>query len=138
MSRLLLLIILLVPLSGQAQSGPGSVWQGVYTESQALRGQQQFLATCSSCHGSDLRGNSNAPGLRGVSFTFLWEGRTLGELFATMREQMPTDRPGSLSPQVYADILGYLLSVNDYPPGQTELPPEPARLDGILISPPEE
>jgi len=136
MSRFLLLMLCWLPLVAGAQVEPATVWQGVYAESQAERGQQHYLATCSSCHGADLRGNSNAPALRGVSFTFLWEGRSLGELFATIRDQMPTDRPGSLSPQVVADILGYLLSVNDYPPGETELLPEPAVLNAILITPP--
>ena len=68
-----------------------------------------------------------------MSFTFLWGGFTLGELFTRIQEQMPTDRPGSLPAQTYRDILAFVLQANSYPPGSQAL--EADDLDDIVISP---
>lgn len=35
---------------------------------------------------------------------------------------MPDDNPGGLPEQTYADIVAYLLSLNDFPAGDSELP----------------
>ncbi|MEZ5490744.1 MAG: cytochrome c [Gammaproteobacteria bacterium] len=135
MIRFLITFAALLPTLVIAQSETEAIWQGVYTAEQAQRGQQQYNAACSSCHSADLRGNSNAPSLRGVSFSFIWEGRSLGELFTVMREQMPTDRPGSLPATSYADILAFILSSNGYPSGAGELPANSGVLAGIIVAP---
>lgn len=95
--------------------------QGIYTEAQASRGQSAYMANCASCHANDLRGNSNSPGLIGVGFLFLWEGRPLAELFEKMRSEMPTDRPGSLATEVYLELLAFILQKNGYPAGAGDL-----------------
>ena len=135
-SLLLILALSWIPLPTIGQRGTDPIWQGVFSAEQAMRGEETYLASCSSCHSADLRGNSNAPSLRGLSFRFLWEGRDLGELFALMQEQMPPDRPGSLSPDAYADILAYILSSNDYPSAATELSARIEDLSNIVITPP--
>jgi hypothetical protein len=35
---------------------------------------------------------------------------------------MPPDSPGLLPPETYADIVSYILEVNGFDPGDTELP----------------
>ena len=50
-----------------------------------------------------------------------WNGLTLGDLFERIRRTMPQDKPGRLSRQYKADILAYVLSVNKFPAGKTEL-----------------
>lgn len=135
MIRFLITLAALLPVAAVAQDDADAIWQGVYTTEQAQRGQQQYNAACSSCHSADLRGNSNAPSLRGVSFSFIWEGRSLDELFTVMREQMPTDRPGSLPAGSYADILAFILSSNEFPSGGSELPADGGVLAGITITP---
>lgn len=109
-----------------------TVWDGVYNEAQAARGELLYTESCSGCHAPDLRGDNTSPSLVGMSFTFLWGGSTLGELFNRIQERMPTDRPGSLSDRTYRDILAFVLRANSYPAGPQEL--EPALLDQILIS----
>ena len=52
---------------------------------------------------------------------FIWEGRSLGELFNKMSEEMPTEDPGSLTQQSYAAILAYILKSNEFPSGDTDL-----------------
>ena len=109
-----------------------TVWGGVYNEAQAERGRIQYTAACSGCHAPDLRGDNTSPSLVGQSFAFLWGGSTLGALFERIQEQMPPDRPGTLSAQTYRDILAFVLRANSYPPGAQEL--EPDDLHYILIS----
>ena len=109
-----------------------TVWDGVYNEAQAERGGVLYTASCSGCHAADLRGDNTSPSLVGMSFTFLWGGSTLGALLQRIQEQMPPDRPGTLSAQTYRDILAFVLRANSYPSGAQEL--EPDRLDQILIA----
>ena len=45
-----------------------TVWDSVYTEEQAARGQKLFTAACSRCHGASLGGVDAAPALAGGSF----------------------------------------------------------------------
>ena len=109
-----------------------TVWHGVYSEAQAERGRIQYTAACSGCHAPDLRGDNTSPSLVGQSFAFLWGGSTLGALFERIQEQMPPDRPRTLSAQTYRDILAFVLRANSYPPGAQEL--ETGDLHYILIS----
>ena len=44
---------------------------------------------------------------------------------------MPPDNPGSLSDSEYLDILTYILQLNFYPSGETDL--LPPQLDGVLL-----
>ena len=110
-----------------------SLSDGIYTEEQASRGAQEYAARCASCHSADLRGNSNSPSLIGLSFMFIWEGRSLGELFTKMSTEMPTDQPGSLSQQSYSAILAFILKSNEFPAGDKELATNPGTLDSITI-----
>ena len=107
---------------------------GIYTEEQASRGAEDYAARCASCHSADLRGNSNSPSLIGLSFMFIWEGRTLGELFTKMSTEMPTDQPGSLSQQSYSAILAFILKSNDFPSGDKELASNASLLESIYIT----
>ena len=120
------------PLQATQADVQRTVWDGVYTEEQAERGAGQYTESCAGCHAPDLRGNTTSPSLVGMSFTFLWGERTLGELFGEIQELMPTGRPNSLPAQTYRDILAFILSANSYPSGEQEL--ESDGLDQILIS----
>lgn len=113
---------------------PASVLDGIFSEAQAQRGAEHYRARCASCHSADLRGNSNSPSLLGMSFMFVWEGRSLGELFQKMRTAMPTDAPGSLSAQTYADLLAFILASNEFPAGDDDLPADRSLLNGISIT----
>jgi len=99
-----------------------TVWAGVYSAEQARRGEAVYTQACIACHGQDLGGNSNSPGLTGMGFMFLWEGRNLGEFFEKIRSEMPTDRPGQLPVQDYLDVVAYILQKNGFPDAERELP----------------
>jgi mono/diheme cytochrome c family protein len=104
-----------------AQSPDRSVWDGVYTAEQAKRGQALYANNCASCHGSALGGGESAPPLSGGEFFANWNGLTMGDLFDRIRRSMPADRPGKLTREQNADVLAFMLSVNQFPVGKTEL-----------------
>jgi mono/diheme cytochrome c family protein len=114
-----------------AQTQARSVWDGVYTEAQAARGEKLSAAHCTRCHGQTLAGAEAAPGLVGDSFNANWDGVPLGDLFERMRVSMPLDSPGTLSRQQNADVIAYLLKLGKRPAGEVELPPDLAALGQI-------
>jgi mono/diheme cytochrome c family protein len=117
-----------------AQSGGSSVWDGVFTDAQSTRGQATYQNECAGCHGTSLEGGDMTPPLVGGAFTSNWNDLTLGDLFERIRVTMPLDKPGRLTRQQNADVIAYLLKSNTWPPGTTELPPEPGALKQIKIT----
>lgn len=114
-----------------AQPPTRSVWDGVYTEEQATRGQALYAQECASCHGGELTGGEMAPPLAGGEFMAGWDGLTVGDLFERTRISMPQNSPGSLSGQQNADILAFMFSANKFPSGTTEMPKEAGILKQI-------
>ena len=106
----------------EAQKAPSSVWDGIYSEAQAARGEAGYREACRSCHGDDLDGKGPVPPLAGSDFTGNWNGMSVGDLFEKMQTQMPADRPGELSKEQNAAILAYILKYNMFPPGKNDLP----------------
>jgi mono/diheme cytochrome c family protein len=105
----------------RAQETMRSVWDGVYTEAQAKRGEAVYKLTCASCHGVALEGIEQAGPLSGARFTANWNGVTVGDLLERVKVSMPNDRPGTLSRQQTADVLAYVFSFNRFPAGKAEL-----------------
>ena len=115
-----------VVLAGQPQSGK-TIADGVYTTGQAERGEQRFKTTCSSCH---------TPGsFGGGAFADRWYGQTMGEVFDFVSNAMPENDPGGLSKEEYANVLAFILKVNGYTAGDSELPTTPAELKALRIAP---
>jgi len=98
-----------------------SIWDGVYTEEQAKRGEEIYKKECASCHADALVGGGGAAPLTGGSFLSNWNGLTLGDLYDRIRKTMPQGSPGKLNKQQDADVLAYLLSFNKFPAGKAEL-----------------
>ena len=97
-----------------------TVLDSVFTAAQAERGKQAYAVHCSTCHMDDLSGLS-APALKGEQFIENWREDSLKSLFTFIQTRMPNRAPGSLKPDMYADILTYMLSANTYPSGSAEL-----------------
>jgi mono/diheme cytochrome c family protein len=108
-----------------------SVWDGVYTQEQAARGQALYNKECAACHGQSLSGGEEAPPLSGGAFMANWNGLTVGDLFERIRVSMPEGRPGTLSRQQNADVLTYILTGNQFPAGKSELNKETELLKQI-------
>jgi hypothetical protein len=115
--------------------GTISVWDGVYTEEQASRGQVRYTELCLSCHHEYLQGDTEvrAPALAGGAFMTTWHDVTVETLFETIYSTMPFESPGSLGLQESIDMVAYILQENGVPPGQAELLLDPGRLRRTLI-----
>ena len=112
-----------------------SVWDGVYTDDQARRGEAHYARSCESCHGADLSGNpvDEIPALAWDAFLMHWSDKTIKDLFDTIKRSMPQGTPGSLNARAYADVIAYLLQVNKFPSGPNELGLNPDVLAHIVI-----
>jgi cytochrome c len=126
---------LIVVATAQNPPARRSVWDGVYTDAQAARGERQYGRACEQCHGADLAGDPvmEIPALSLDSFMTSWSGKSVKDLFDTVKRSMPKDKPGSLGTGSYVDVVAYLLQTNKFPSGARELPREPEQLDGIAI-----
>ena len=110
-----------------------TVWDGVFTDEQATRGETAYKDNCSSCHGGDLGGDGFAPALSGGDFSGNWNELTLGDLFERIRISMPPNGPNTVTSAQKADILAHILKFNQYPAGQTELEAKTEALKLIKI-----
>ena len=121
-------LILAGGLTGPSSLVPGVVAaaaqppaaDGGFTAEQADAGWTVYARQCGECHGPQLDG-AEAPPLRGVDFLNGWAGRTTDELFAYVRDGMPPGLGGSLSDQVYLNLVAYLLDANGARPGDAPL-----------------
>lgn len=105
----------------QTFTGNRSVLDGVFTQQQSEQGNADYQQHCSACHGINLEGGGTIPSLTGTGFQFVWGGSSLGTLFQSIKNTMPTTSPGSLSDEVYINIVSYILSQNGIPNGNNPL-----------------
>jgi S-disulfanyl-L-cysteine oxidoreductase SoxD len=120
-STLICVWCVLARAQAPAASESRSVWDGVYTDEQARRGEPIYKKECAPCHGELLTGGESAPPLSGGAFLSNWNGLSVGDLFDRIRKTMPQTAPGRLTKQQNADVLAFMLSVNKFPAGKTEL-----------------
>lgn len=111
-----------------------SVWDGVYTDEQAERGHIQYDARCAECHGDELEGDVvEAPALAGSEFLWKFNGSTLDHVFVRVHRDMPLTRSGTLSREISADLVAYMLKASDLPAGKSDLPHDEPSLKLIRI-----
>jgi cytochrome c len=124
---------------GTVTAGPApnrSILEGVFAEPQSRRGAAVYAEACSNCHAPTLGGKDVVPALVGPEFLSHWTGSTAGDLFERIRTSMPQDRPGTLSPQQYADVIAYIFDKNRFPAGGKELQGDHDTLRMIRIDAP--
>ena len=56
-----------------------------------------------------------------------WQGTNLDGLFSQIKTTMPAGAPSSLTDQAYVDIVAYMLQVNAFPAGRSELSADATR-----------
>jgi mono/diheme cytochrome c family protein len=119
------LAALLAGAAAHAQSK--SVWDGVYSAAQAKRGEGLYTQQCATCHGPDLKGKEDlkpdpAPSLTNPDLGIDFNDLTLDALADRVRTSMPKDKPNTLSREQVADVVAFILSKNNMPAGQADLP----------------
>jgi mono/diheme cytochrome c family protein len=120
--------LLTVAIAVTAAQEKTSVKSGVYTAAQADRGIAIFKSKCASCHAP----NRFTDDLFYTSFA----GKPLWEMFDVISDSMPEDDPGSLKKEEYADVIAYLLKLNNFPAGQADLPTDKEALSLIMMEKP--
>ena len=109
------------------QAPSRTVWDGVYTDDQATRGEKAVTDNCESCHmKSDFAGKD---------FLNVWNGQTAFALYDNIKTLMPMDQPGKLTKETYADIVAFMFKSNSFPSGKEELPSDDGVLKQIKIEP---
>ena len=131
---LLVASTVLVSSTFVVRSQDRTVWDGVYTDEQATRGEALHGEHCARCHGATLQGNGEgAQPLTGATFKSTWNGVSLGAMFDRVRLSMPQDKPGTMTRQQVADLLAFILRANKFPAGKTELPRQTDLLNAITF-----
>jgi mono/diheme cytochrome c family protein len=108
----------------------------LYTEDQATKGSLAYLQNCAMCHGPNMEGQSGGfpgPALKGADFADPSYDFHVDEIFNFVAKQMPSATPGSLSHEMYVQIMAYLLQQNGYPAGSHELVYEQAEKSRVPI-----
>jgi len=127
-------ILLAVPLVLVPWMQNRTVWDGVYTDEQATRGEALYAEHCVRCHGATLQGNGEgANPLAGATFKSTWNGVSMGAMFDRVRLSMPQDKPATLTRQEVADLLAFILQTNKFPAGKSELARQTDMLNAIMF-----
>jgi len=117
-----------IPLGVYAQQR--TLADGVYTDRQAERGRTIYGDRCSPCHGATLEGKLGPP-LTGTDFIADFQTDRLASLVAKIKNTMPANDPGRLSPQEAVDLAAYILQVGKFPAGSIDLSVDEAVLGQI-------
>jgi len=113
------------PKQPPAKAAVRSTLDGVYTPTQAQRGEDMYYGTCVNCH---------PPGTyAGAGFKKNWNNRPLSDLYDWVLNKMPKSAPGTLSPAESTQVIAYILRENKMPPGKAALPADASVLGGIRI-----
>jgi len=105
-----------------------------YSTEQAENGQTRYERDCAECHGDDLRGGLiGGPPLRGLAFREKYaSGQPASLMFGFMSAAMPPNSPGRYSPEVYANLMAYILQENDFEAGEP-LPSDFESLNTLIV-----
>ena len=117
-----------------AQESRRTIWDGVYSEPQAARGERGYAQACGKCHADDLLGTTNAPPLAGEPFLGRFDKQTVDDVVLTVRQTMPQEAPNSLGMDAYVDIVAYLFKANGSPAGAADLPVDRGTLKQVLVT----
>ena len=118
-----------VPPGVVVEAAQQPVADGGFAVEQVAAGFTVYARQCGECHGVSLEG-MEAPPLRGADFLNGWAGRATDELFAYVRDEMPPGLGGSLSAQVYLNLVAYILAENGARAGDAPLTADAAVMIG--------
>ncbi|MDA0206508.1 MAG: PQQ-dependent sugar dehydrogenase [Acidobacteria bacterium] len=103
-----------------------------YTAAQAAAGKTAYDANCAVCHGSTLRNGTFGTPLAGEYFKGQWTGQTVAAFF-NKAKTMPPAAPSSLPAETYAAVVAYVLEVNGFEAGGTELATDAEKLEQMRL-----
>lgn len=111
-----------------AEPEPESTLDGIYTASQAQRGEALYEQHCSRCH--------SISEFSGRMFATVWSGTPAAALYLRIANTMPMDQPGSLGSDQVTALMAHIFAVNEMPEGGNELEGDLEWLRDIRITQP--
>jgi mono/diheme cytochrome c family protein len=122
---------------GDATAGPGqqTTRDKVYAKAQATRGAELYARHCDRCHDPAKvpEGKKPGPPTVGPKFIETWMDRTVGELFGSILNTMPSDGSLFLTPDQTLDLVAHLLQINGFPDGSSPLKNDEAMKATIIV-----
>ena len=122
----ILLVALTTPAFAQTNGSTQRPASGVYTAEQAVLGEKAYQMYCASCHATSFHTDEQ--------FRMNWFGRTVFDLFKTLKTTMPEDNVGGLTDDEYARVIAYILKLNGFAPGSDSLKADTLELKRIRIA----
>jgi ubiquinol-cytochrome c reductase cytochrome c subunit len=111
-----LVVVALVYGSLTSRGGATEASAAVGTQQDIEAGKDLFQANCSSCHGLEAQGTSQAPSLIGTGAASVYFQMSTGRMPAKEVSAENERKPVTFSPQQIEDIAGYVASLGGGPP----------------------
>jgi mono/diheme cytochrome c family protein len=103
-----------------------------FTAEQAAAGKTSYNSNCAVCHGNTMTNGTFGPPLAGEYFQKTWSGKTVRAIYDRAKT-MPPAAPASLTDEVYASIVAYVLETNGLKAGDGKLAAGGDALDKMTI-----
>ena len=101
-------------------AAPAIAAEGPFNQAQLDKGSAEYNTHCRTCHAAKGKG-ALGPALAGDVFKKRFGGQSVSDVADWVHQNMPQTAPGSLKDEQLYPIMAYILSLNDFTPGQTEL-----------------
>jgi len=122
----LFLLVIATPALAQTSGGAERSAAGTYTADQAALGEKAYQMYCASCHATSFHTDEQ--------FRTNWFGRTVYDLFKTLKTTMPDDNVGGLTDDEYTRVIAYILKLNGFAPGTDSLKADTLEMKHIRIA----
>lgn len=99
---------------------PALAAEGPFNQAQLDKGSSEYNTHCRTCHAAKGKG-ALGPALMGDVFKGRFGGQSVSDVAGWIHQNMPQTAPGSLKDEQLYPIVAYILSLNGFTPGQTEL-----------------
>lgn len=120
--------------SADIDTSERTIWDGVFTATQAEAGMALYTKNCATCHGKTGRGTPGGPGITGANLNKKWEDTSLFDFYTFAHTQMPPGKAGTIgNEQDYVNIVAYVMSLHGAEPGTSELVYNEDQLSNIYI-----
>ncbi|HVQ42264.1 MAG TPA: cytochrome c [Vicinamibacterales bacterium] len=108
---------------------------GLYAAEQATRGAELYVKHCERCHTPEKvpAGKKPGPPIVGDKFLDTWRDRTVGELFDTVLNTMPSDGSVTLTADQALDSTAHILKANGFPAGKAPMKNDDAMKSALIV-----
>ncbi|HVI29867.1 cytochrome c [Hansschlegelia sp.] len=107
-------------------AAPAFAGEGPFTDAQVKKGLTEYNTHCRTCHAKDGNG-ALGPALHGDTFKGRFGGQSWADIRNWIHENMPQTAPGTLSDDQLNVLTAYIMTLNGYTAGQTEMSPDAAK-----------